>query len=359
MKKIERIRKKLEKEYDKNYSKIEKLCEKSNILSANDFESRFLRTLLLSLYPYSALILLIGVNMIPLVGISVELIPLICVSSSFIIGSCIEKVFSRKRKKQLKEISNSKIERDKIEEKIRYQIEIEKLKNYNKILEKMSNDFLSNENMIHLFSPNLDMSEKDKNNQTKEVILDNVNNIEKELKLQQEKMNITTTKSVLSNEFYNIRDNFFIRFNKVEHIIIFGFIFTLFNLIPTIILPQFHVTHFTILSLLTGGFLGNVYDTIKNKNRKFIFQRINKELGENALFEFVENDEKKQFQETLDNLIKDICAIRLKLEFEKQKLYEISEKSNNEVSYDYELLYSPQVDLENEKGPKLIKRMKF
>lgn len=67
---------------------------------------------------------------------------------------------------------------------------------------------------------------------------------------------------------------------------------------------------------------------IKRKNDYIsTFKTINNELGDNAISEFGDYKKDKQFDKDLENIIKDTCDVKLKLESEKQKLNHVSEIS--------------------------------
>lgn len=341
IKNSEQIRKKLEEEYNENCSKIDDLDEKIRTICANDFELRTTCVMVFSILPWFASIfvmpIIINSGFIPL-----NLVQPLFVGISALIGMTVEELFARKSKcrERLRKFSKSKTQKEKIEESTRYEIEKEKLRNLNKILKKCYDDLSENENMISSLSERYNITEKD-DNKTAEEIATNIKNINDILVKQQQDVDIATTKCVLKEKFWRVRDKFNSFFGVLISAMVGGIMCMLLYDMPIMMtISQLQNIQFqasligALAPLIIGGLVCGGYYTKRKKDRISVFKNINEELGNNAISEFRNYEEDKKFDKDLDNIIKETCAIKLQLETEKQKLENVNSISNSESVMD-------------------------
>lgn len=132
----------LKTEKEKNNKQLIISGERNRVVSANKFEYKFGVTSLFSMGAYALLMILSAIlisslgasvitNILP--GISY---PTVILGSSLIMGTIGRILFDKKNKikEKLKSLSVAKTEIEKLEEEVNYQIEIEKLKNRNKVI---------------------------------------------------------------------------------------------------------------------------------------------------------------------------------------------------------------------------------
>lgn len=331
------IRKKLEEEYNENCSKIDDLNEKIRALNANDFETKANCVMGFSILPWIASILvmpgIIKSGIIPL-----NLVQPLFVGIPALIGITAEELFTRKSncRERLRKFSNSKTQKEKIEESTKYEIEKEKLRSANKILKKIYDDLLANENLINSHSISYNITEKDVDERTKEEIDDSIKNINNILQKKQQEVDVATTKNVLKEKFWKVRD----KFNRFSDILTFGMIggmmFMLYNMPIMMYLNQLENIQFqtsflgALAPAIIGGIVCGCYGIKRRNNFTSAFKTINNELGDNAISEFNDYEKEKQIDKNLENIIRDTCAIKLQLEIEKQKLENLSSIFNSE-----------------------------
>ena len=194
----EQIRKRLEEEYNDNCSKIDDLSKKIRALNENDLETRATGVMVFSILPWIASILVMPV-IIKSGIISLNLVQPLFVGVPILIGIIAEELFNRKSKccERLKKFSNSKTQKEKIEESTKYEIEKKKLRSANKILKKNYDDLSENENLINSLSTSYNIIERDVDERTKEEIDDSIKNINNILQKKQQEVDVAATKSVL------------------------------------------------------------------------------------------------------------------------------------------------------------------
>ena len=378
------IRKQLEEEYNENSSKIYDLNKKIEILKENNFESKFSGVLLFSIIPWTGSIILT-----PII-IKYGIIPLNIVQPLFagiptLIGIAAEELFARKLKSQekLTRFSKSKTQKEQIEESTKYEIEKEKLKNKNKILKKSYDNLLESENLINSLSTGYNITEKDTDERTKEEISNNIENINNILQQKQQEMDIATTKNILREKFWRVRDKFY-RFYDILTLSMLGGLMSMSLYDMPIIYQnqlgniQFQTNFLGLLApAIIGGLVCGGYGVKKRNNFVSVFKTINNELGDNAMSELADYEKEKYSKKDLETIIKDTCEIKLQLETEKQKLenvilncskVETIDKEQtldadfiNEQLENYQKLLESQVMQEMKdstvEGPKLVKKL--
>lgn len=235
----------------------------------------------------------------------------------------------------MRKFSKAKNQKEKIEESTRYEIEKEKLKNINKILKKNYNDLLANENLINSLSESYNITEKNIDERTKEEVANNIENINNILQKKQQELDIATTKSVLIEKFWRVRNKFNIFFDVIGIGMLGALLCTLLYGMPIVYINELeNIQNSTgLFSVLAPAIIGNLvcggYCVKRISHHTSAFKTINNELGDNTLPEFSNYEKDKQIDKDLKNAINETCAVKLKLELEKQKLNNISEATSN------------------------------
>lgn len=330
----EKLKRKLQDEYNRNVVKISELHEKIKIIKANSWDAKVTRAFSFSMFPWVLTIALMPV-MIKL-NIPLNIIQPSCVGVSILIGIIGEEVYTRKSKyrEKLREFSESKTQRERIEEATKYEIEQEKLRSINKVLGKDCDYLSENYNKIKEY---VDES-------TLEEISDNMDSINTVLQKKQLEANIMTTKNVLIEKFWRVIDKFY-RFADILSAGLIGvFTFMAFCNMPIIGLNLLEnmglqTSLFSLLApALIGGLAGSCYCFKKEKDHEFVFKNMNDQLGHDAISSLSEYEDNKD----LESITKEIALIHLKLELEKQKLDYIAKTSSESetVSKTVEMDYS-------------------
>lgn len=336
IKDLEQIRKQLEEEYNKNCSKINDLNEKIRVIGTNSFETKAGFAILFSILAWIAAILLIP-TIIKSGITSLNLVKLLCVGIPALIGIISEELFTRKLKcrDRLRKFSKSKTQKEKIEESTRYEIEKEKLESLNAVLRKGYDEISANENMIISLSENYNITKKVDDSKTVEETTTNIKNINAILEKQQHDINIATTKCVLKEKFLDVRD----KFGKFFNIPMFGMEGSMFCMIiyytPMIYMKNFQNIQSqanlieALAPFVLGGLAYGGYCIKRKRDYTFVFKTLNKELGDNAISEFIDYEADKQIDKDLENIIRDTSVVKVQLETEKQKLKNIISISNS------------------------------
>ena len=209
---LEQIRKKLESEYNHNCTEINKLNEKILIIETNKFKMRVSNVVGIAFVHYFIFLLILLPIIINFGVIPLQLIQPLSIGIPLVIGIIDEEIITRKRKyrEKLRKFSKSTTQKEKLEEALRYEIKAEKLKNINKVLEKSYDNLLESEKMFCSFSKNYNIVEKARN---EEDIRDSILNTNELLLEKQHDIDIATTKCVLKNKFFCVRDKLQRNFN--------------------------------------------------------------------------------------------------------------------------------------------------
>lgn len=321
----EQIRKKLEEEYNENCSRINELDEKIRIIDTNDFDTKVTYVLTSSIIPYIASLFLMPF-IVKLGIISLNMVQPLFVGVTVLIGITGEELFARKAKyrEKFRKFSKSKTQKEMIEESTKYEIEKEKLKSLNKILKKNYDYLLANENNI---------IEKDVGKRTKEEIFNSIENINNVLQKKLQKVDVATTKSVLKEKFRRVRN----KFNRFSDFLIDGIISGMMSMflydMPIMYLNEIAniqiQTNFLgiIVPAIIGGLAFGGCSLKRTNDYTAVFKIINNQLGDNAISEFRDYAEDKQFDKDLEDVIRDTSDVKIKLELEIQKLNHTSESS--------------------------------
>lgn len=349
IKNSEQVRKKIEEEYDKNCFKIDDLNKKIKIMNANDFEVRaaFVFVFFILLWGASIFVMptIIQSGILPF-----YLVQPLCIGFfPVVISIFVEKTITQKSKcrEKLKEFSKSKTQKEKIEELTRYEIEKECLRNLNKVLKKEYDDLLDDENRVNTLLERYNITEKNVMNKLPEEIIATIQSLNDILKEKQREMDIATTRWVLKEKFWKVRDKWNCFFDMLMFSMIGGIVCMALYDMPIVYMNHFFDIQLqpnfmqAVSPLFIGGVASFGYYCKRKKEHTSIFRNMNKELGDDALSEVRDYEEDKQFDKNLENIIKDICIVQLHLENELQKLRNILSNSKSDID-DF------QKELENE-----------
>lgn len=375
---LDEQKRELADEYDENRVKIDEFSEKIRTINANTFETRALSVGGLSFFSWLILFFLTP-SIVKLGIIPLGLIQPLSYCIPLLIGIVGETIINKKFecKERLKVFSKSKNSRELLEESVRYEIEKEKLLNANKIIKNVYDQIEAKQSLISALAPDYDIKSKDEEEKSANVLGIKVDNLNDVLETNKKNIDMLTTKCVLKNRFWRVRDKFQ-RVTDIALSILFGGMFTMsFVSLPILAintaetLIKTSLFNFT-LSMLTGCLVSGIYYTRKSINHMNVFKRINKDLGNEALDNSSSDSERKrkmsesneeQIDRDLEDLIKYSTEVKLQLMNEQQKLRKILESNDNaEVS---EIEISNQLECEDnltipempEKGPKLTRKV--
>lgn len=337
---IERIKKVIEEEYDENYKKIDELSEKIRIVKVNDFESK-----LLCAFAFSLLAWMVGIFLAPTMlksgVIPTSLISPLSLVVSVLIGITGETLLSKKykHKEKLREFSSAKNQKEKIAESARYEIEKEKIISSNRVLKKVYDSLETRQKMVKTLSNEYDIVEKD-SRESKEIEL-SIKKISKILDEKEKNIDIVTTKCVLKEKFWRVRDRFQKIFDFVVISMVGGTGAMILYACPIIFINGLGsnvVIQTSVLSPLSALGVGVLvcggYTLKRIKDYVGAFKSVNETLGENKLSDVTNdsevnrktiNNDIERFDIELENLINENCVLRLELESEKEKLSSLSQ----------------------------------
>ena len=303
------------KEYNEQIKFLEK---QADIAHKSQFKNKLMKVFGISAIPYIILIfsyvillskgIITNLNYIP-----TEFVSLAIATSSLTIGSIgyIINDIKEKRKEKLKAFTNVTTEADLLHEEVKSNIEIIKLKAKKKIIHKI---------IPPLY--NLKRNNEILPMQTKEEILESLNKNNNEL-------DILIKQKVLfeqfSDEIYeNLSDSIFY---KIIYGIFGGIVMDLVLFLPFV--PNAFTGLYANNSLISvllnligpfaiGTIASTVYKVKCDKDTLKAFNKLNSELGENALSDEMTNMDEKEFNDKIKDTMKQI--IKDKIELAKQDI---------------------------------------
>ena len=362
----------------------------------NSFENKLINTLGFSLITYlpillASSLLVKNIGFISFTNIISEFsYPVILFTSSYVFGSLINSLISKKYKikERYKAFSNAKTKVEKLEEEVHYKIELEKVKNRNKVINETIKLLESDQAIINKISSRYDL--KDKNlSQTKEEAERKVNELSNVIKKQYDKLDILTTQNVLHNYFWRIRSNIQKRLDIMITSMMTGLFAMIFTVLPFMMIKDTltYISLFTSLSTVFVPFIIGAVGTSlcmvkRNKYYKKVFDIFNLKLGENALKEMYKTiegayEEQEKIKSLIKNQIKDISLTKVQLqenkinlesnfseENNKKETLEQTMQAQNNMAFNHDTIYGqeestkePKLNLQDElDGPKLIKK---
>ena len=282
---LEKIKKELLEEKEKNNKQIEKNEKRMKIASANSLENKLLSISGLSAIGY--LFFFFTFSEITKGGLTIfnDIIqalsfPIIIIGSSLCFGTLMNHCISKglKIKEKYKSFSNAKTEAEKLKEKIQYQIELEKANNRNKTIEETLTIVESYQTMASRY----DLNTKT-NHQSKEETEKKAQELSNIIKEEYNKLDILTTQKNLHNNFWRIRS----KFEKITNIITTSMIAGLFNMIfmslPLVAVKDAIVYGPSLLTFIAstlvplgvGCAVSSGYIIKRNKDQKKVFRKLN------------------------------------------------------------------------------------
>ena len=341
----DKIKNKLEKEYEENYKKIYNLSEKIGNIKCNDNDITTGSTILLSIFAWAAA--MIAMPSILRSGIlPFEAIQPLFFTVPLAVGATASKLMSKKFecKERLKRTTKAKSQKSRIEEATKLEIQKEKLLTANKVIEETLDEIESKKIINKMFANKTVIRSKEQS-QMSLAEIENILELTKENnKQQKETIDKTATKKFLKEKFWRVRD-------KGQGIIDTG-LFGLLGALGTLMIYNMPVIAIQngigsynlsigLLQFLTpaivGGLLGTGYGIKRYVDYKEAFKKVNKDiLGEDSLPETISDSERKRkmadndverFDLELEQQIKTASDLRLKLEEEKRiKAHKVGEK---------------------------------
>lgn len=395
---LQNVKQQLEKQKQQNNKKIDLYDEKARMSKVNSFENKVINTLGFSLIIYlpillASSLLVKNIGFISFTNIISELsYPVILFSSSFGIGSLINSLISKnyKIKERYKAFSNAKTKVEKLEEEVHYKIELEKVKNRNKVINETIKLLESDQAIINKISSRYDL--KDKNlPQTKEEAERKVNELSNVIKKQYDKLDILTTQNVLHNYFWRIRSNIQKKLDIMITSMMTGLFAMIFTVLPLMTIKDTltYISLFTSLStvflpFIIGAVATSIYVIKRNKYYKKVFDIFNLKLEGNSLEEMYKNidgayEEQEKIKSLIKNQIKDISLTKVQLqenkinlssnfseENSKKETSEQTMQAQNNMAFNHDTIYGQEEPTEEPKlslnlqdeldGPKLIKK---
>ena len=323
----------IKNEYEENKLKIKALNEKIDVLNLNSIEVKLVTGMCLAIIPWLVLVFLSPklITILP-----PNLVQLLTIAAPTLIGFIGQNSFQKKfqTKEKLKKFSKAKSEKERDKEVIAYEIEREKLINYNKILNNSNTNLAFKNNLVS----SLALDSKDK-------LESNIDDLNKALEDNKKKLDIISCKNVLKNNFFRIRDKFQNVVDKIGFTFVGGFAFMVLYYLPILAINNFSNIHlelsaFQALSPFLIGSLGiGAYFHKRRNDEKAVFNFFNNKLGKDALSDKINDTEKEDFSLDLDKIISDSSFIRTELEALKEVVNETSKEETegkHEIKTDYD-----------------------
>ena len=324
----------LQNEININNNQIDLSDERKRMANVNQFENKAIETFGFSILPYLGFVALFALltkngalssitNTIP-----AESLPLIIVGSSLGIGTIGRKLleWKFKTKERFKSFTTAKSQFEKLQEEVKYAVELEKAQNRNKAIEKTIDSLSSNQTILNSLSSRYDISDKNLP-QTREESQQRVNELSTLLKEKYDELDILTTQKVLHERFWKVR----LKSNKILDILIAGLsggaLTLIYGDMPLIILRDSLTYSSTSSSLivvfapLIMGFVGiSGYMVNRNNNYKKTFNILNSKMDHNALPYEIKDayEEQQNINAKEEKIIGDISAILIQLQEQKR-----------------------------------------
>jgi len=344
---LEKIRKsklEIQEEIIKNEKLIDKYDRNAKILSVNTIENKLQYFLFIScIFYWISTFSMLFMEFPALSSLSpFETFPLVTIGNSLIFTIPFTIKRNKKAKKLLNQISDAKTGKEILLEQTKNELERDKLKDKNKVLEKALGTLSLQELMINNLKENYEIT-KSKN---EDVAIDEIVIIKKEKESELEKI---STQKFLSKRFSNIRDKFYGSMNNIVQIVMPVTMITLMSTaFPYALVGQFH--NFSMyhnansiltvlapaiipLALSIGG--SSLYiKNLSNKEKK-VFRKLNSNLGKDSLSKTEDNKE-YNLQNELDLKISELAELTI-IEKNAQRNIEsaIALETNEKERQDY------------------------
>lgn len=329
-------------EKKQNEEKIGVNDERKRMAYANQIDYNLLKILMFSMLPYFIIVtILTFVDVNFAINIPSEIIPILITGSTLGIGSFASHLQNKKYKvkERFQSFSKAKKQTEKIEEEVYYQIELEKAKNKNKIIQKVFDTIETNQELLNTLSSKYNTNEKQVT-KTPEESTELLKEMSKILEDKYTELDLLTTKKILNDNFWKVRS----KANNIMDTFIASIFGGMGTLMITSFLPimamsnTFKASPILVKniyfwgSLIVGSLGGNIYWIKRSKDRKEAFLRLNETLGKRALFETIkfDNNESEQFEKMIEKTINDICVMEVEFREQKRIVENLEKKETTE-----------------------------
>lgn len=350
---FDKTKEELKKEIQKNNKQIAISDERKRMASVNQFEHKVTVTLAFSLLPYLGLLLLLCMltknGFIPTLtgSIPVESIPFIIVGSSLGVGTIGRKIldWKFKIKERLKKFTIAKTQSEKIQEEVKYTVEIEKANNRNRALKQTINSLCSKQEILNSLANSYDI--KDKNiPETEEDSKKIIEDSSILLKDKYNELDLLTLQKVLDEKFWRVREKSQKVIDVVAAGLMGGFFTMMYGSVPLLMLKEY-ITSLGLVSLLGPFVIGTIgvsgYMIKRGKDYAKAFNNLNNKLGENSLPVNIKDayEEQQEIDYKIESKIKEISTMEMQLQ-EQKRIMESFLKDNDEEAKALESIVSKE-----------------
>ena len=341
---LKKINEEFQEEIKKNNEQITVSDQRTRMAKFNQFEYKAIGTLGFSMIPYLLLVVLSAIltkngAMTSITSaIPAESLPLIIVGSSLGVGTIGRKIleWKFKTKERFKSFTTAKSQSEKLQEEVKYAVELEKAKNRNKAIQQTMDSLNSNQLILNSLSSRCDISDKVLP-QTKEESQKRVKELSTLLKVKYDELDVLTTQKVLHEKFWKVRTNG----QKIMEIMMAGMMGGLFTMMygdmPLIMLRDsltYSSVSSSLISILTPLIVGvagvSGYVVKRNKDYEKTFIILNSELGENALPEKIKEayEEQQNIDAKIEGKMREISIAAIQLQEQKRIMKSFTDDSD-------------------------------
>lgn len=353
--------------YQENVKQINEYGYKVTTLKVNRLENKLINSFFFSFLSYF-IVTLSSFFLVQIIDFSkiAHILPMLLTTSIFGGGVLIEKLLEKKKKfkENLQQFSYSKTEVEKLEEELKYEIELEILKNHNIAIYLAMDHLKGNNSLVE----GCNTGEKSNSKIAVQKINNDLHELYKDL-------DEITTKKVLSGKFLKVIDKF-ARVNSEFLIsVLIGLVMTLLADLPIAIFVSNGYISFTdsissfisicspfiVGSLATGG-----YFMKKSKDMTTVFNHFNSQLWDLGISEVVVYQKKEELERLLKKKIQVIVEKEVQLQKEKSILSDmiVDDDKQDQLKDTKQYVYSYSgvvVDKEvsvktNDEGSRLVKK---
>lgn len=336
---LKKIEKQLLEEKSNNEYQMMLDRERIKMAEANQFDSKMLMTLTFSIISYFVLFIISKIMFDPIStflitnSLSAICYPVVLLGSSLVCGRLVSGLVRKHFdvKDRIKTFSKAKTEKEKMMEEMTYRIELEKLNNRNIIIDKALDSLNYNTDINEL--------ESIKTKAEVDCFLD------KEKK-QYDLIDRLSTKKVLFERFWQLRNNMFRKGTLVTKALMGGMFALLLYGCPDILITSLVENSVSAIAFATAFGVGTIasgaYIAYKDNICKKIFKDLNADLGDEALVENVKNyndsfDERRCIEEKIKICIQQLAVQKPQLQAEKVLLGEkMHEQQLQEILFNHD-----------------------
>jgi hypothetical protein len=365
---VKKTKEELESEAKKNNAIFDECFNKMKLASVNQMGSKIAESLGFALLFYVSLILLIMllikygslallINIIP-----INILPFAVFGGSLAVGGLITKCIDKKFKieEKIKSFSKANTQIEKIEEEVKYEIETEKAKNKNEIINKTSNLVSSSEVIVSTVSSE-EQDNKKKEEENKDEVQLKINNIKKTLKEKYVELEDLIKQKVLHEKFWETKS----KSDRVIKTTLAGLLSGVATLmcivIPVIAMKNFFSLNFAGMAMLylvapfvVGALIGSGYMIKKNKDNKKVFNKLNKIHKEEKEL----NKEKEEIESKIVSKTNEISILEYQLQCQKRLLESLSSNKEDDILLSKQIS-KDDIDIEREKEAILTLKRKL